>query len=123
MLGDGLLNLHTDFFIIFANTIDKSTHFVIQCNTRKEVFHMTISLRLNDEDTLLIKKYAELNKMSVSELIRQTVMERIENEYDLELFNKAINEYKDDPVTYSLDEVEKELGLLGFIKSNLQNEH
>ena len=112
MLGDGLLNLHTDFFIIFANTIDKSTHFVIQCNTRKEVFHMTISLRLNDEDTLLIKKYAELNKMSVSELIRQTVMERIENEYDLELFNKAINEYKDDPVTYSLDEVEKELGLL-----------
>ena len=39
-------------------------------------------------------------------------MERIENEYDLELFNKAINEYKDDPVTYSLDEVEKELGLL-----------
>lgn len=50
--------------------------------------------------------------MSVSELIRQTVMERIENEYDLELFNKAINEYKDDPVTYSLDEVEKELGLL-----------
>ena len=67
---------------------------------------MTISLRLNDEDTLLIKKYAELNKMSVSELIRQTVMERIENEYDLELFNKAINEYKDDPVTYSLDEVE-----------------
>lgn len=73
---------------------------------------MTISLRLNDEDTLLIKKYAELNKMSVSELIRQTVMERIENEYDLELFNKTINEYKDDPVTYSLDEVEKELGLL-----------
>lgn len=112
MLGDGLLNLHTDFFIIFANTIDKSAYFVIQCNTRKEVFHMTISLRLNDEDTLLIKKYAELNKMSVSELIRQAVMERIENEYDLELFNKAINEYKDDPVTYSLDEVEKELGLL-----------
>ena len=43
MLGDGLLNLHTDFFIIF---------------------------------------------------------------------DKAINEYKDDPVTYSLDEVDKELGLL-----------
>ena len=51
MLGNGLLNLHTDFFIIFANTIDKSAYFVIQCNTRKEVFHMTISLRLNDEDT------------------------------------------------------------------------
>ncbi|MBQ2741778.1 MAG: CopG family transcriptional regulator [Oscillospiraceae bacterium] len=72
---------------------------------------MTISLRLSDEDTLLIKKYAELNRLSVSELIRQTVMERIEAEYDLEMFDKAIAEYKNNPVTYSLDAVERELGL------------
>ena len=72
---------------------------------------MTISLRLNDEDAVLIKKYAELNKMSASELIRQSVMERIENEYDLEAFASAMSEYKNNPVTYSLDEVEKELGL------------
>ena len=72
---------------------------------------MTISLRLSNEDAILIKKYAELNKLSVSDLIRQTVMERIENEYDLEMFNKALEEYKNDPVTYSLDEVETELGL------------
>lgn len=72
---------------------------------------MTISLRLSDEDTLLIKKYAELNKISVSDLIRQTVMERIENEYDLEMFNKAMTEYRNNPITYSLDDVEKELGL------------
>jgi len=72
---------------------------------------MTISLRLCDEDALLIKKYAELNKLSVSDLIRQTVMERIETEYDLEMFDKAMKEYKSNPVSYSLDEVEKELGL------------
>ena len=72
---------------------------------------MTISLRLNEEDSLLIKKYAQLNNMSVSDLIRQTVMERIEEDYDKELFAKALEEYKKDPVTYSLDEVEKELGL------------
>ncbi len=72
---------------------------------------MTISLRLSDEDTLLIKKYAELNRLSVSDLIRQTVMERIETEYDLEMFDKAMAEYKRNPVTYSLDAVEKELGL------------
>lgn len=72
---------------------------------------MTISLRLSDEDTLLIKKYAALNKLSVSDLIRQTVMERIENEYDLEMFDKAMEEYKENSVTYSLDEVERELGL------------
>lgn len=72
---------------------------------------MTISLRLSDEDALLIKKYAELNRLSVSDLIRQTVMERIETEYDLETFDKAMAEYKKNPVTYSLDEVERELGL------------
>jgi len=72
---------------------------------------MTVSVRLNDEDTMLIKKYAEINRISVSDLIRQTVMERIENEYDLEMFDKAMKEYRDNPVTYSLDDVEKELGL------------
>lgn len=72
---------------------------------------MTISLRLNDDESLLIKKYAELNSMTVSELVRQSVLERIENEYDLELFNKALSEYKDNPLTYSLDEVERELGI------------
>ena len=60
---------------------------------------------------MLIKKYAELNSLSVSELIRQAVIEKIENEDDLEIFDKAMAEYKENPVTYSLDEVEKELGL------------
>lgn len=72
---------------------------------------MTISLRLSEADSVLIKKYAEINKISVSELIRQSVMERIEDEYDLEAFDKAMEEYKENPVTYTLDEVERELGL------------
>jgi hypothetical protein len=38
-------------------------------------------------------------------------MERIETEYDLEVFDKAVEEYKSNPITYSLDDVEKELGL------------
>lgn len=73
--------------------------------------NMTISVRLNDADTMLFKKYAELNGISVSELIRQAVIERIEDEYDLDAYNKAIAEYKNNPTTYSLDEVERELGL------------
>ena len=72
---------------------------------------MTISLRLNDEDTVLFKKYAELNGITVSELLRQSVIERIEDEYDLNAYKEAMVEFKKNPVTYSLDEVEKELGL------------
>ncbi len=72
---------------------------------------MTISLRLNEADTLLIKKYAELNGLSISELFRQSVLERIEDELDLAAYEKAIAAYKDNPVSYTLDAVEKELGL------------
>ncbi len=72
---------------------------------------MTISLRLDDADSMLIKKYAELKRMSVSELIRQTVMERIEEEYDLAAYEKAMKEYKENPVTYTHDEVRKMLEL------------
>ena len=84
------------------------------CNTMyyiKDVVYMTISLRLSNEDSLLIKKYAELKKMSVSELVRQSVMERIEDEYDLKAYQKAMENFRKDPTTYSLDEVERELGL------------
>ena len=72
---------------------------------------MTISIRLNDEDTMLFKKYAAMNGLSVSELVRQSGIEHIEDEYDLKAYEKAIEEYKNNPVTYSLDEVKKELGL------------
>lgn len=78
---------------------------------RKDVVYMTISLRLSNEDSLLIKKYAELKKMSVSELVRQSVMERIEDEYDLKAYQKAMENFRKDPTTYSLDEVERELDL------------
>ena len=72
---------------------------------------MTISLRLNEADSMLFKKYAEMNGISVSELVRRSVLERIEEEYDLQAYQEAIEEYRENPITYTLDEVEKELGL------------
>ncbi len=72
---------------------------------------MTISLRLNEADSMLFKKYAEMNGISVSELVRRSVLEHIEEEYDLQAYKEAIAEYRENPITYTLDEVEKELGL------------
>ncbi|MHC1761636.1 MAG: type II toxin-antitoxin system RelB family antitoxin [Negativicutes bacterium] len=72
---------------------------------------MTISLRLSDKETVLFKKYAELKNLSVSELIRQTVMERIEDEYDLKAYEKAMAEYRENPVAYSHEEVRRMLEL------------
>lgn len=72
---------------------------------------MTISVRLSDKDTELIKAYAEMNNISLSDLIRNAVLEKIENEYDLECYKKAIEEYKENPKTYTLNEVKEELDL------------
>lgn len=71
----------------------------------------TISLRLNDADSMLIKKYAEMNDISISDLVRQSVIEHIEDEMDLKAYEKAIAEYRENPVTYTHDEVKKMLEL------------
>jgi hypothetical protein len=72
---------------------------------------MAISLRLNERDSNLFKRYADMNGITVSELVRQSVLSRIEDEYDLQAYDKALADFHADPVTYSLDEVERELGL------------
>ena len=72
---------------------------------------MTVSLRLKDSDSQLRKAYAEMNGISVSELLRKSVLERIEDEFDLKAYEKAMEEYRANPVTYSLEDVMKELEL------------
>ena len=72
---------------------------------------MTISVRLSEDDTKLMKIYAEMNNMSLSDLIRTAVIEKIEDEYDLDCYEKAIKEYEENPKAYTLNEVKKELGL------------
>ena len=72
---------------------------------------MTISLRLNEQDAALFRKYAEIKNITVSELVRQAVMERIEDELDLQAFEKAMAEHKENPITYSHDEVRQMLEL------------
>lgn len=69
-----------------------------------------ISLRLNDRDNTLIRKYAELNGMDLSAFIRQAVIEKIEDEYDLALFNKVWGEEQDQK-RISHEQLKKELGL------------
>ncbi|MGI1658534.1 MAG: type II toxin-antitoxin system RelB family antitoxin [Desulfitobacterium sp.] len=72
---------------------------------------MAISIRLSPAEAELIKSYAILKNQSVSDVMRKAILEQIEDEYDLEVYEKAMAEYRKNPVTYSLEEVEKELGL------------
>ncbi len=68
----------------------------------------TISLRLNDRDDELVRKFAAIHNISVSELIRNAIIEKIENEIVQDLFDKAVAETK---AVYTLDETKKKLGL------------
>ena len=66
---------------------------------------MAVSVRFNERDEQLVKHYAALNNISLSDFIRNAVLEKIEDEYDLAAYDKAIAEFKKDPVTYTLEEV------------------
>ena len=72
---------------------------------------MTVSVRLNDDDAALFRDYAALHGITMSELIRRAVLERINDAYDMRCYDRAMAEYGAHPETFTLDEVEKELGL------------
>ena len=61
---------------------------------------MTVSLRLNDSDSQLIKAYAQMNGITVSDFLRKSALERIEDEFDLKAYDQAMAEYKENPVTF-----------------------
>ena len=75
------------------------------------VIIMTISIRLNEEDAKLIKSYAKINKTTISEFVRKAVLEKIEDEYDLECYYKAMEEFKKNPKTYTHEEVKRMLNI------------
>ena len=72
---------------------------------------MTISLRISNEEAALMKRYDQLNGITMTDLVRKCVLEHIEDEYDLAAYKVAMEEFRSDPATFSLDEVEEELSL------------
>ena len=72
---------------------------------------MNIPIELSKEDAALFASYAEAHAMSISELVRQSVLERIEDEFDLQAYTAAMAEHRANPITYSLEEVERALAL------------
>ena len=75
-----------------------------------EVILMSISIRVSEKESKLIKKYAELNGTTVSEVMRQAILSKIEDEFDIFLYQQAYKEYKENPKTYTIEEAKKILG-------------
>lgn len=82
----------------------------LQCS--QEVTNMGVSsVRMSKEEEELIRAYCELHGLSVSTALKQALLEKIEDEYEIKWAEEALEEYKKDPETYTLEEVEKMLDL------------
>ncbi|AJC92181.1 toxin-antitoxin system, antitoxin component [Campylobacter subantarcticus LMG 24377] len=68
----------------------------------------TISLRISDQEDILLKEYLAINNLQLSKFIRDTILEKIEDELNLDE-NKiliSLKEAKKDNI-YSFEEVFK----------------
>ena len=69
----------------------------------------TISLRMDEEDEKLIKEYAKTKNITVSSLFRNAVLEKIEDEIDMDLYHIAMKQHIAIPQVVSFDEMMKEI--------------
>lgn len=72
----------------------------------------TISLRVPEQELDLFKAYAKHNNSTLSDVIRTTLLEKIEDEYDLAAFAEYEAEKDDGSIkTRPIDELWNELDL------------
>lgn len=68
----------------------------------------TMTLRINTDDSNLIKNYIKFHNISLSDFARQAMLEKIEDDYDLETLRQAMSE--DDGTRISHTDLMKEFG-------------
>lgn len=72
----------------------------------------TISLRVPDDELQIFKNFAKLHNWSLSDAIRKTMIEKIEDEYDLKVFEEYEKEKAEGTLeTRPIEELWKELGI------------
>lgn len=73
---------------------------------------MAFSIRLTDDEKRLVDSYAKMHSMSVGEAFKRALFEKIEDEYDLTVYEEAYKEYVDSGMKSSpIEELWKELDL------------
>lgn len=72
---------------------------------------MRISFEINDKTYEVMEQFAADKDISVSEYIRRALLERLEDEEDIRAADKAMAEYRANPVSYPANEVFERLGV------------
>ena len=71
----------------------------------------TITLNTTPQQEDLLRAYAETHQTTVADFLLSLALERLEEEEDARLGDKAYTDYLADPVTYSLKEMRQKHGL------------
>lgn len=69
----------------------------------------TITIRLSDDEKKFIERMAELNGLTVSKISRDIILEKLEDQIDLETYNQLIALHHEKDESISHEEMKKEL--------------
>ena len=69
----------------------------------------TMTMRLDETDAAIVRKYAEFEGKTISDFVRDAVFEKIEDQQDLTTMREALA--ADNGVRHSHEQVLTELGL------------
>lgn len=73
---------------------------------------MNLSLDLTEEEIAMLERYAVKNNISTAEFVKNTILERIKDERDMEVYETAMRTYSRNPRAYTHSSVMRELGLV-----------
>lgn len=73
---------------------------------------MSFSIRLNEDERLLADSYAKLHSMTLAEAFKKALFEKIEDEFDVTIFDDAYRDYVADGMrSRPIEELWEELSL------------
>lgn len=73
---------------------------------------MAFSIRLTEQEKMIADSYAKLHSISLGEAFKQALFEKIEDEYDIAVYEEALKEYEaSNRKSRPIDELWQELGI------------
>jgi hypothetical protein len=64
----------------------------------------TIKIKITDEEKRALKKIAKIENISVRKMIKKYLFEKLEDEYEQKIAEKAYQEHLKDPIRYTFED-------------------
>lgn len=74
-------------------------------------FMAIINLNLSHEEFILFNNFAKMKKTTIEEVLKKTLFEKIEDEYDAMIAKEALFEFSVNPYTLTVKEIQEKYNL------------